>query len=280
MKTILLPTDFSKNSINAIHYAIKLLAHVKCDFYLLNVQKASSFISDDMMTVTSSATIYNTLIDAAKKSISNIVSQIEKRSKNENHAFHSIVDYDNFIDAINQISKKHHVDLIIMGTKGASGLEKVIFGSNTVHVMQRCQIPVLAIPKGCTFKGLSKIAFTANNLLGLDIKTLVPLRDLVSFYKSNLSVLHIADKNHLIQSQETIFDFFKIYFIKVNHDFIDTNIKEVYNVVHKYIVDNGIQMLSIMDEQHSFLERLFTKHPIETFAFAIDIPFLVMKKQK
>ena len=50
--------------------------------------------------------------------------------------------------------------------------------------------------------------------------------------------------------------------------------------MHKYIVDNGIQMLSIMDEQHSFLERLFTKHPIETFAFAIDIPFLVMKKQK
>lgn len=280
MKTILLPTDFSKNSINAIHYAIKLFEDIKCDFYLLNVQKASSFISDDMMTVTSSTTIYNTLIDAAKKSISNVISQIEKRSKNENHTFYSIVDYDNFIDAINQISETHTVDLIVMGTKGASGLEKVLFGSNTVHVIQRCQIPVLAIPEGCIFKGLSKIVFTANDLLGLDIKTLAPLRDLASLHKSNLSVLQIANKNHLTHNQETIFDFFKIYFVKVNHHFMDTNIKEIYNMVHKYIVDNSIQMLSIMDEQHSFLDRLFTKHQIETFAFDIDIPFLVMKKQK
>ena len=42
-----------------------------------------------------------------------------------------------FIDSINQLSEKNQVDLIVMGTKGASGLQKVIFGSNTVRVMQR-----------------------------------------------------------------------------------------------------------------------------------------------
>ena len=55
------------------------------------MQKASSFISDDMMAVSSSATIYNTLVDAAKKSISNIISQIEKTFGNNNHKFHSIL---------------------------------------------------------------------------------------------------------------------------------------------------------------------------------------------
>ena len=38
-------------------------------------------------------------------------------------------------------------------------------------------------------------------------------------------------------------------------------------------------MLAFMDEKHSFLERFFTKHPVETFAFKIDLPFLVMKKE-
>ena len=48
-------------------------------------------------------------------------------------------------------------------------------------------------------------------------------------------------------------------------------------MVQKYIVDNGIQMLSIMDEQHSFLERLFNWHPEKTIVYNIDLPFLVIK---
>ena len=69
MKAILLPTDFSINSMNSIDFAVTLFKDVECDFYLLNVHKVSSFISDDMMKFSSSSTIYNTIIDAAKKSL-------------------------------------------------------------------------------------------------------------------------------------------------------------------------------------------------------------------
>src|SRR5690606_38440206 len=118
MKTILLPTDFSKNSINAIRYAVDMFQNSECHFYLLNVQKASSFISNDM-AMSSSTNIYETLISAAKKSIDNIILEIKTKHFNDKHHFHSIVDYDNLIDSINQISKLHNVDLIVMGTKGA-----------------------------------------------------------------------------------------------------------------------------------------------------------------
>ena len=109
MKNILLPTDFSKNSINAIYYALEFLKDQECQFYILNVQKASSFITDDMMVVNSSTTIYKTLINAAKKSINNIITTIEEEFENKKHTFHSIVDYDNFIDAINQVSKSNRI---------------------------------------------------------------------------------------------------------------------------------------------------------------------------
>ncbi|MFI1770515.1 universal stress protein [Thalassobellus citreus] len=278
MKNILLPTDFSKNSINAINYAVELYKDVACNFYVLNVQKASSFISDDMMSISPSATIYNTIIDAAKKSITNIITQIETSYKNKNHTLYSIVDYDNFVDSINQASEKYDIDLIIMGTRGASGLEKVIFGTNTVHVMQRCKVPVLAIPDGCTFTGLNNIAFTSSNLLASNIKTLEPLKDLTSMFEFNLSVLHIPNEKHIEQNQNSIFDFFKIYFKKVKHELLEVKKGNTYDIVHKYIEENDINILSFMDEKHSFFERFFTKHPVETFAFKIDIPFLVMKK--
>lgn len=278
MKNILLPTDFSNNSINAINFAIQLFEHTSCHFYILNVQKASSFISDDMLAVSTSATIYNTLVDAAKKSIANIISHIEKKSKNKNHKYHPIVDYDNFVDSINQTCKKYNVDFIVMGTKGASGLEKVVFGSNTVHVIQRCNTPVLAIPDGCKYKGIDSIAFTSSFSSSYKIEDLQPLKELIIHNNSKLKVIHAVEEIDYEANLSQNMDFFHANFKQVEYNRIVSQDKNVYDNIHDYIINNNINIIAMLNKQHSFLERLFTKHAVETFAFKIDIPFLVMKK--
>lgn len=277
MQTILLPTDLSKNSINAIDYAVELFKDVECRFYVLNVQKASAFISDDMMVVSSSATIYKTLIDAAKISISNIISNIEKKHHNKKHQFYSVVDYDNFIDAIIQVCKKHKVDLIVMGTKGASGLEKIIFGSNTVRVIQRCNVTVLAVPDGCKFKSVGKIAFATSNSKLFNSVEFEPLQEIMSLSNSRLDILHLADQNHLAYDAYDNMELFKRHFSEAKHEFIDTTSADMYKTVYSYIENNNVDILAIMNKKHSFLERLFTTHTVEKFAFKIDIPFLVMQ---
>lgn len=277
LKAILLPTDFSTNSLNAIDYAVELFKNEPCEFYLINIQKASSFVSDDLMTMSSSATIYQTLIDAARKSIKNIIIKIENKYNNKLHQFHSIVDYDNFIDGINQICAAKQIDLIVMGTKGASGAEKVIFGSNTVRVMQRCNTPVLAIPSGCVFEGLERIAFTSNYLTLYNKQELQPLIDILDLYDSKMDILHLASEKELQQNQDNNKKFLDYCFSNVNHEFIDLEKKDIFKTVQNYIAINGIKMLAMMSRKHSFLERLFARHIVEIFAFKIDIPFLVME---
>ncbi|TNJ43126.1 universal stress protein [Tamlana fucoidanivorans] len=277
MKNILLPSDFSKNSLNAIHYAMDLLKDEPCNFYILNVQKASSFISDDIIASNTSTTIYNTLIDAAKKSIENIISIVTSEYQNDKHEFFSIVDYDNFIDAINQISDEYQIDFIIMGTKGASGLGKKLFGSNTVRVIQRCKTPVLVIPDACKFKTIEKIAFTTNNLALFNSKEFRVMQHLWELSKAQLNIIHVADEHHLAQNQERNEEFFKTYFPEASHDYIDSNSKHIFEAIQNYIAANNIELLAMMNKKHSFIERLFTKHMVETFAFKIDIPFLVLQ---
>jgi len=279
VKSILLPTDFSNNSINAIEYAVSLFKNVPCNFYIINIQKASSFVSDDLMMMSSTATIYQTLISAAKKSIKNIIENIELEHHNELHNFHSIVDYDNFIDGINQICEIKAIDLIIMGTKGASGAEKMLFGSNTVHVMQRCNVHVLAIPNGCKFNGIDRIAFTANNLTIYKDEDLLPLVEIVKLFDSELSVLHLSNEDYLSKSHDNNTAFLDDSFDEICHRFIDVDGKDVFKAVHDYIRTNNIKMLAMMNRKHSFLERLFTKQLVETFGFKIDIPFLVLDKE-
>jgi len=277
LKAILLPTDFSTNSLNAIEYAMEIFKTEPCEFYLINIQKASSFVSDDLMTMSSSATIYQTLIDAARKSIKNIIIKVEKKYANNLHQFHSIVDYDNFIDGINQICEARHIDLIVMGTKGASGAEKVIFGSNTVRVMQRCNTPVLVIPNGCIFEGLERIAFTSNYASLYNKEDLKPLDDILGLYNSKIDILHLASKNDLSQDQNNNKMLLDAYFSNAIHEFIDLSNKDIFKTILDYLYSNEIKMLAMMSKKHSFLERLFTKHLVETFAFKIDVPFLVME---
>jgi nucleotide-binding universal stress UspA family protein len=277
MKSILLPTDFSKNSVNAINYAMALFKDVSCEFYLLNVQKASSFISDDMMVMASSATIYQTIIDVSKKSIANLITKLETKYKNDKHTFHSVVDYDNFIDSINQVTLNKKIDLIVMGTKGATGLEKVIFGSNTVHVMQRCIAPVLAIPDGCLFTDLDRVAFTTNYLTLHNIEELRPLKELVALYDSKLNVLHFDDIKGVSNQRKENKKFLKTYFSDVTYENIDSFSTDLYKTLEEYVHANNIKLIAMMRKKHSFLERLFNTHPEETLAFNIDIPFLVME---
>ena len=277
MKAILLPTDFSKNSINAINYAMNLFQNEYCEFYVLNIQTASSFITDDLMTMSTSATVYQTIIDTSKKSINNLINTIEKRYKNEKHSFHSTVDYDNFIDAINQISEEKNIDLIVMGTKGATGASKVIFGSNTVRVMQRCSVPVLAIPNGCTFTKMDNIAFTSNYSTLYKPEELEPLLDIAKHFSSKINILHLTDENLLTQNQKNNKTFLDSYFDNISHEFIDLKKDDIFKTVQEFIAKNNVKMLAMMSRKHSFLERLFARHLVETFAFKIDVPFLVME---
>tara|TARA_R110002049_G_scaffold309155_1_gene517715 strand:+ start:31825 stop:32631 length:807 start_codon:yes stop_codon:yes gene_type:complete len=261
---------------NAIDYAMAMFKDVACGFYIINVQKASSFISDDMIMVSASATIYQTIVDTAKKSIENVISKIKTKFHNDKHHFYSIVDYDNFIDSLNQASEINHIDLIVMGTKGASGLEKVIFGSNTVRVMQRCNTPVLAIPDGCKFKSMDAVAFTTSFHSIYHEENLKPLINLTKGCHSKLHVLHVAEKDALSPEMGKDIHFFYDHFDTVSCEHIyDTN-NNIFNTIDDYIKDNDIKLLAMVGRKHSFLERLFTTHTVETIAFQIKIPFLVM----
>ncbi|NNL15730.1 MAG: universal stress protein [Flavobacteriaceae bacterium] len=276
MKSILLPTDFSNNSINAIHYVHELFKNERCEFYLLNVQRASSYISDDLMALQPSTTIYENLIENAKQSLQKIITNVKKKYKVDGHIYHSIVDYDNFIDSINQLVASKDICLIAMGTKGATGAEKVLFGSNTVKVIQRADCPVLAVPDNCKFGGVNKIAFPSNYLTLYKKEEIKPLITIAEMFDANIDVLHLTKGEHLTEDQENNRAFLDECFMNVNHEFINLANTKLFETVEHYVLYNDIDLLAMMGRKHSFMERIFNRHNVETFAFKISVPFLVM----
>lgn len=277
MKTILLPTDFSDNSINAMRYALEYFRKEPVKFIILNVQKVSAFVSDDLMAMQPSDTIFKSLIESSKHKVTRLIKELKRTDDNPLHQFESKVDYDNFIDAINQAIALEGVELIVMGTKGASNIAKTIFGSNTVRVIQRANCPVLAIPNDYKYKGIKHIAFPSNYYTEYNIDDLKPLLALTKDNECNVSVLHVKDEEHLTEYQENNRAFLDDCFSNQHHSFIDLEQGNLFTKITDYIVENDVDLLAMMSRKHSFIERLFTRHAAESFAFNPKVPLLVME---
>lgn len=137
MKTILALIDFSDASINALSFAAELSKRSSARLLLVNIlQKAE----DEEET---------------KNKLTAIESDL-KKNFDSGIKCESLLAHGNLITAINQIIATQQPDLIVMGTKGASGLKRILIGSNTVNVIANTRLPVLVIPELAQFENFLK----------------------------------------------------------------------------------------------------------------------------
>ena len=161
MKRILLPTDFSENSLNAIHYALTFFKGIPCEFCFLNIQKPSEYVTGEIYTSSpTESTIYDSVAKDHKEKLNELVLRYEKEYEQQPFTFDSIFDFDVFVDAIQQVVNTRSIELIIMGTNGATDAAEVLFGSNTLKVIRNVNCPILAIPEGFQYQQFASVLFT------------------------------------------------------------------------------------------------------------------------
>src|SRR5690606_33500264 len=155
MKNILVPTDFSQTADNAFAYALHLAKSFGADLHILH-SYSMPIVSG--MGVESSEVIQQVFENVELTSFEdfkNKASDLRKIAENEgvtdiNLSF--LFEEGDLILNILDIISKEHIDLVVMGTNGASGFEKKIFGSNTLNTIKSIDTPVLSVPHGATFK--------------------------------------------------------------------------------------------------------------------------------
>ncbi len=269
MKRILLPTDFSENSINAIDYAMSLFENQSCDFIFLNVQKPSEYITDDIYTASPDYSIYEAIANDNKKKLKDLKEGYAKKYESQPFYFEEQFDFDNFTDAIQQLVAAKNIELIIMGTNGATNASEVLFGSNTLQVIRQVRCPILAIPKGFQFKGLSSILFTLREQDHFHPNALAPLGELVRDHNVSLEVLQLDTHNKLLPN-------------KVLEKFSMVNYHSITGVPSPEAISSYEQLLpidihAIFIRPKSFFERIFSGSDTSKITYQSRVPLLVLK---
>ncbi|MFD0863829.1 universal stress protein [Sungkyunkwania multivorans] len=277
MKKVLLPTDFSANAWNAITYALEFFKNDKCSFYILNTYSPAFYRMDYAMGGPAFSGIPDPMIDNSMLGLENTLKDIKKRFPNPKHQFHTLSAFNILTDEINEVVEREDIDMVIMGTQGATGAKEVLFGSNTVFVMRKSNVPVLAIPEGYRFKEIKSILFPTDYLTFYKRREVKPLVEITKMCKAKLTVLHVVEEFELSEKQEVNKEFLDECLEGVDHEFKEIRKQYMPNAVQEYIAGHDYDMLAMMNRKHSFLERLLLRQNVDSIGFHIKIPFLVMR---
>jgi len=142
MKRILVPTDFSENSENALKVAAKLARKHNGEIILLHFLELPHAIKDPTSTFTDIPEIM-----FFKKAAINRLEEMMDADYLEGITVLEAIQFEMAFDGIINVAKKNNVDLICMGSHGASGFKEMFIGSNTEKVVRTSDIPVLVIKK-------------------------------------------------------------------------------------------------------------------------------------
>jgi nucleotide-binding universal stress UspA family protein len=142
LKRILVPTDFSKFSHNALAYAAALAEKFGSELYLLNVVQNLGVLLPDMVNVTPAVLpTVDQMTVAAKLALERVV----KDNQLERFTVHLEVREGTPFYEIIRFAKDQSIDLIVMGTHGRAGLAHVLMGSVAEKVVRKAPCPVLTV---------------------------------------------------------------------------------------------------------------------------------------
>lgn len=277
MQRILITTDFSDNSLNAIKYCLELFKNIKCTFFLLHVNPIPPYSGAGSSVRTSTAVLKDSLIKASKVELKKLQDRIKDFSNNTNHTFTSIALYDYFTDSVKREVEKKKIDLIVMGTKGASGLKKVTVGSNTGDVITKVKCPLLAVPENASYKIPREIAFPTDYHIAYNMKVLDTLITMVRMNEATLRIVHISKKGEdLSEEQLENKDFLHDYLRGVDHTFHSLTGTKLEAAIQCFVESRDIDLVAMVAKNLNFFQRILFKPAVEEISYHTDIPFLVL----
>jgi nucleotide-binding universal stress UspA family protein len=272
MKKILFPTDFSENSEHALPFALELARLFQCEITLFNSYKLPHSKSNLMVSM------QDRMKKDSEQELNSIKTKIAGIEKSTELVIGSEARSGGFVSLIPKMANRCDTNLIVMGTKGASGLKEMFIGSNTLEVIQTTQCPVLAVPENAKLKKLERISFATDFREIMNPNQLNPLFDIARKTNSPIEFVFVmrnedGDFNEQKAKQaielESLAEGIKTsIFIISNNDIIEG--------MSEYINKVKPDLLSMMSRKHNLFERLFTSSITSKLSFRTEIPLLVL----
>lgn len=276
MKRIILPTDFSKNSINAIRYAMRLFEDEESTFYLMNTYTPAIYQAEYVLHSPGQIGLGDIYQSESQEQLEKLQARLEKEFNNPKHQLMTHSAFNILVDEVVSVCKNEKADLVIMGTQGASGAKEIFLGTHTVHVIKKAKCPVIAIPAEFTFHRPAQVLFPTDYEVDYSEEGFSVLLQLLKQEHSHLHVLHISTGYELTAKQLANKQRLRELLSEIPHSFHEEPSQEIIDGINKFQQEHRVHLLAMIRNKHTFLERLFIEPVIKKIGFHVKIPFMVI----
>lgn len=272
MKNILIPTDFSKNADLALDYAIHTFPEPDTRFWLVHVYRMPY----------SGAVISMDLDDLLMKEREE---EIEKQLQAA-RANHPNVDINAralqgvFLDVITRLIKTDHMDVVVMGTTGATGAKGVFLGSNAANMVKHSSVPVMLIPQLSALRPLNTI------LLATDLKhihsyeTMHPIHAIAKQSGAILEILYLEDLDNVPVDEEKETLLLDTVFADLPHNFTIQPLLQPEMDILDFAEEVNADLVIAVARNYGFFERLIHRSTTRKLSMITDRPLLVLMELK
>ncbi len=270
MKTIIIPTDFSPTAANALHYGIEMAKVVNASVILFHAYQIPVTISDVPAIIVSPEEVRV----AAEERLMSLKKEVEHITSGQ-LKLETQVRLGNLTDELIELCKTEPF-AIIMGTKGSSGLDRILFGSNTLSVVRHLTCPVVCVPQGKQYgMGINKIGFACDFR---DIDETTPaqyIKEFVNEFGAELHVLNVDfHPQQLGQDEIPNSELLHKLLEDLTPEYHFIQDKDVEHGINEFAEKNNIDLVITIPKKHKFLENIFKSSSTKQLVFHSHIPVM------
>ncbi|WP_339869727.1 universal stress protein [uncultured Algoriphagus sp.] len=270
MKKILVPCDFSDSAVQAFVFALKIAQQSKGEIILLHVIELP--VLRGTIQVPALYFEENYLKDMEVKAQKNF-EELKGEWAKEGVRVRSLIEHGPITKTITRIAEVYKLDLIVMGTQGATGFKEFLVGSNTEKVVRFSPLPVLAVRKSHEFSHIKNIVFPTT-LDPNQNKLLIHIKELQNFFSAKLHLLLVntphnmkrtVDEKDMMEAYARDFDL-QNYTINTRNDFYESD------AIINFTIENKADMIAMGTHSRKGLAHLFSGSVAEEVVNRMDCP--------
>ncbi len=276
-KRILIPTDFSKNALNAARYTVDLYSKLNCDFYFLHVLNFKKHMYNNLTIPEEGSAAYELAKGDAEKNFEKLLDSLELHNDNPKHNYYTKCTHSFLSEAVKTLIAEKDIQLVAMGTKGATGSKAVLLGSNTVSAMEKIrECPVLAIPQDSSFKPPKEIVFPTDYKKPFKQSELNYLVEIGKMHQTSVAVLHLNKKKELDATQENNQKLLQVILGAMKHEFFSLSEKDLGRGIQTFVESRNSDMIAFINRKHIFFGSIISRPLVKEIGYNTKVPILAL----
>lgn len=277
-RKLLFATDFSKNAWLALLYALELYQKAYCDFYILHVFSLKGDPIERLIAMEPGSEAYETAKLEAQDSLAKLADKLAlKEYHNPKHHFEYLCRFGTVVEVIKNVVEEKDIDMVIMGSKGASASKSKILGSVSIDVMEKVRnCPVLVVPETARHVLPKEIVFPTSYKTHYKRRELQYLIAIAKTCDAAVRILHMAKTDQLSDTQQSNKALLEDYFQDIPHSYHRLSHTDVPTATNCFVESRASDMVAFINKKHAFFGSILTHPLVKEIGYDTKVPLLIM----